>query len=61
MSDERGNVVKRDDDELGKVLATDDEPDVEAHKVLHANEDPDDQPDVEAHKLTAKVQAKHEF
>jgi hypothetical protein len=50
-------------DEREKVLTKNEEPDVEAHKVLKAadekaTEDDSDTPDVEAHKFLSKVQHK---
>jgi hypothetical protein len=50
-------------DEREKVLSASEEPEVEAHKVTHANEekasdDESDTPDVEAHQLQHKVQHK---
>ena len=57
MADDRDKVLK------DKVLKKDEEQaDVEAHKVLHTNDEgkEDEGPDVEAHKVLHKVQHKVE-
>lgn len=52
MADDRDKVIHKDEQT--------DEPDVEAHKVVHANDEKKDEetetPDVEAHKVQHKVQ-----